>query len=469
MSNVSVTNNHRSDKQRTVHLMFPCVCMVNYNSPAQGRAMTMKLCQNVPHTALAIDTTDNEFISYQNIETFTSLTSLNLSYSSTSGEDVLKMLGSALQLRKLDISYPLNQQHLKYNTKTIDQMTSLTSLSCLSYGHFNSIELNYALQKLTNLREMRICVAQESNSFLNQLERHPNLRSLHLCGQDDTVYSLKLPPTLTALTLEKYVIDEASSSIILTSNQVQDLHISLLSENSIRLLSKNTSLTSLTITASDSVCQNISNHPALQHLSLKDKHISRSTLLKTILDPSNLLLSKLVTLELSNVKFDEKCARRCIHAKSLRSLKLKHSEFCTEAARVLWRSVHSLTELAFRRCTNITDEVAICLLQHPTIQSLNLGMTGISDEIVPFVIVNRILTRLTMYAHLSAKSISKILEHNKTLTALSINGSPIQESDLHGLETNTSIREIHLAMDNDMWGYILSSRPGIVCAGAMSE
>jgi hypothetical protein len=447
--------------------------MINYNRPSQGITNGVVLHEQVPHDVISINASDNEFISYKNMGIFKSLTSLNLSYSSIRGSQVMNVLKGAKALLRLNISFPLgNHQKLDYNKLIINEMASLTALSCIAFGQFDYVDLNYALHTLKDLRELRISLSNSIDGKVDELESHPNLREIHIYGEDEEQsHQLKLPPSLRVLKLNNYVLDAESSALLLRSDKLLELNLSgsYLHKSALPLLAYNTSLTKLAIVGDDDVCQYVAGSKTLKHISLKKKHISRNVLRSTILDPSKPLLTNLVSLQLAHVRFDEKCAIRCAHATNLTTIKLKDCEFSSGAARVLYRSVPTLKILTLRKCATINDEVACWLLQHPTLENLNLGLTEISDNSVPFMVLNCKLTRLTMYAHLSAQSVSRIIEQNSTLTALSINGSPVEEQHLQALEKNTKLIEIHLAMGNDFWSRILSTRPKLVCAGAMSE
>jgi primosomal protein N'' len=462
----------REDASRTIYLLFSCVSMINYNTPSQGCSQRVILSQHVPINVRSIDVADNEFILFKGIEMYKSLTTVDLSYSCVTGPEVINILDNALTLKRLNISHPLsNSSTLDYTNFIVKKMTSLTALSCIGFGKFKSKQLAYALKTLPQLCELRISVALDNKPCNSEpLKSHPNLKILHLYGDNNSAQELRLPSSLTELKLNTFTLNNSSSVALVQDSHIRSLNLSKskLSSSARQALADNTSLTKLALTGDDSICPILASHKYIRQLIFKQTYIDRKVMFNTILDHRKSLLCNLIKLQLTHIRFDEKCALRCTYATNLTSLTLKDSDIFSGAARIMRKSM-PIKELVLRQCNNVNDDVVCCLLQHPLLEHLNLGLAGISDAVVPFIILNNKLKRLIMYAHLSAKSISRIIAQNRTLTALSINGSPVEPSHLASLDKNTKLTEIHLAISNDVWGSLLATHPYITCAGAMKQ
>jgi hypothetical protein len=187
-------------------------------------------------------------------------------------------------------------------------------------------------------------------------------------------------------------------------------------------------------------------------------------ILRFLLNSSSPVASNLKSLKISRLEqtLDVNFMKLVLDSiPKLEKLKFEDCTFDRNTMTALQDRDCQLKRLVLYECTGVSDEFIFPVFSLKLLEDLTIAGCTITEESVVAIALNTSIKDLRINANLGATGLKTILEHNRTLTALSVSGTSCPTEIIDMLENNEALASVGLDFLDSDWIEVYKRCPRI--------
>jgi hypothetical protein len=281
---------------------------------------------------------------------------------------------------------------------------------------------------------------------------------------EKVVASIRFSTATTNLALHHLKLDERSCRDIFIGNNVKQLTI--IGENIPPVcfddIAKNTSITSLSSDYLEfwmTALPKLENNKSLTSLFFMEesesRHIIENTMLMNhLLQPNNITLHNLTTLilDVCSAPIDINMMKSlCKYGTNLTSLSLLSNSIMDGCTSMISKYATKLRVLCFDGCSGITDASILPIMTMTNLERLEISNGHMTSAVAPMIALNKNLRELTLIADIGSDALRIIIENNDSLESLYVGDTHVTDQVIDSLAKNTRLTSLSLSFVSRQW------------------